>query len=126
MNTFFSLIRSILIGILFLFSSNLIYAQTYTENRESFVKVLMNKLEVIKSETPRNFVRDELKVMLLETSDFSDEYFKRVVETCNLIESKKLSVYPEIYFYVYSVYSIIKTKQSAKSFSAWQGTTEKL
>ena len=54
-------------------------AQTYSQNREKFVKELMNGLSDIKTSDPRDFAKNELKNMLIETSDFPDDYFKRMV-----------------------------------------------
>ncbi len=36
--------------------------------------------------------------------------FTKMVETCNLMVTKNLKPYPEIYQYVYSVYSFVKGK----------------
>ena len=101
-------------------------AQTYSQNREKFVKELMNALADIKTSDPRDFVKKELQNMLIETSDFPDDYFKRMVETCNLLETKKLHAYPEIYNYVYSMYSIIEKKQSSASYKAWHTAVDQL
>ncbi len=101
-------------------------AQTYSQNREKFVKELMNGLSDIKTSDPRDFAKNELKNMLIETSDFPDDYFKRMVETCNLLETKKLHTYPEIYNYVYSMYSIIEKKQSSASYKAWHTAVDQL
>jgi hypothetical protein len=101
-------------------------AQTYSQNREKFLKELMNGLSDIKTSDPRDFAKNELKNMLIETSDFPDDYFKRMVETCNLLETKKLHTYPEIYNYVYSMYSIIEKKQSSASYKAWHTAVDQL
>ncbi len=101
-------------------------AQTYSQNREKFVKELMNVLADIKTSDPRDFVKKELQTMLIETSDFPDDYFKRMVETCNLLETKKLHAYPEIYNYVYSMYSIIEKKQTSASYKAWHTAVDQL
>ena len=101
-------------------------AQTYSQNREKFVKELMNALADIKTSDPRDFVKSELQTMLIETSDFPDDYFKRMVETCNLLETKKLHAYPEIYNYVYSMYSIVEKKQSSASYKAWHTAVDQL
>jgi hypothetical protein len=101
-------------------------AQTYSQNREKFVKELMNALADIKTSDPRDFAKNELQKILIETSDFPDDYFKRMVETCNLLETKKLHAYPEIYNYVYSMYSIVEKKQSSASYKAWHSAVDQL
>jgi len=111
---------------LVLVASTIVKAQTYSQNREKFVKELMNGLADIKTSDPRDFAKNELKNMLIETSDFPDDYFKRMVETCNILETKKLHVYPEIYNYVYSMYSIIEKKQTSASYKAWHIAVDQL
>jgi hypothetical protein len=116
-----------LLIILFIFTySRVIYSQTYSENREKFVKILMDQLSDIKTSEPRDFVKKELQPLLVETTDFPDDQFKKMIEICNLMETKKQSVYPEIYNYVYSMYSIVVKKQSLKSYRAWHSSLEQL
>ena len=116
-----------LLFILFIFiSTKIIYSQSYSENREKFVKILMNQLSDIKTSEPRDFVKKELQPLLVETTDFPDDQFKKMIEICNLMETKKQSAYPEIYNYVYSMYSIVVKKQSLASYKAWHGSVEQL
>ena len=119
-------IVSIFIPFIILICFSFTNAQTYSQNREKFVKELMNGLADIKTSDPRDFVKKELKDILIETSDFPDDYFKRMVETCNLLETKKLHAYPEIYNYVYSMYSIIEKKQTSNSYKAWHTAVDQL
>jgi hypothetical protein len=101
-------------------------SQTYSQNREKFVKELMNVLSDLNTSDPKDFVKKELQPLLVETSDFPEDQFKKMVETCNLMETKKLHAYPEIYNYVYSMYSIVVKKQSLASYRAWHGSVEQL
>ncbi len=103
-----------------------LFSQTYSQNREKFVKELMNGLSEVSSSDPKDFVKKELQPLLIETSEFPDDYFKKMIETCNLMETKKLHAYPEIYNYVYSVYSIVERKQSSSSYKAWHGSVDQL
>ena len=101
-------------------------AQTFTANREKFVKEFQSSLtEVVKGEF-HDFAKKTLPQMLLESSEFPETYFTKMVETCNLMVTKKLKPYPEIYQYVFSVASLIKGKQSAASFQAWHSSVDKL
>lgn len=74
----------------------------------------------------KEFVKKELPFLLLETSDFPDAYFNKMVETCNKIEAKKLKAYPNIYNYVYSVTSFVKAKQPRESFDAWHNSIDQM
>lgn len=102
------------------------YTQSYSQNREKFIKELMNVLGDLNTSDPKDFVKKELQPLLVETSEFPDDHFKTMVETCNLMETKKLHPYPEIYNYVFSMYSIVVKKQSNASYKAWHGSVEQL
>lgn len=115
----------VLLGIALVFGVKAI-AQSYTEDREKFVKALQSATNEYISGDQKDFIKKELAASLLETSDFSDAYFKQMVATCNLMESKRLKPFPEIYNYVFSVYSFVKNKQPASSYTAWHSSVDKL
>ncbi len=100
--------------------------QTYSNNREKFVKEFQKALSDYGKGEFHDFAKKELPELLLETGEFSDQYFSKMVETCNLIESKKLKPYPEVYNYVFSVAAFVKGKQSAESFNAWHSSVDKM
>ena len=100
--------------------------QSYPEDREKFVKALQAATNDYISGDQKDFIKKELAASLLEGSSFSDSYFKQMVATCNLMESKRMKPYPEIYNYVFSVYSFVKNKQPASSYSAWHSSVDKL
>ena len=102
------------------------FSQTFSNNREKFTKEFQNSLTEYGKGEFHDFAKKTLPVILLETTLFPDTYFTKMVETCNLMETKKLSPYPEIYQYVYSVYSLVNAKQSNASFQAWQSSVDKL
>ena len=106
--------------------NNSLFAQNFPEDREKFIKQFEKVLSTFIKKEQKDFIKDELEPMLLETKDFSDTYFKKMVETSNLMETKKLKYYPAIYNYVFSVYSFVKNKQSNASFTAWHSSVDKL
>lgn len=99
---------------------------TYSNNREKFVKEFQKALTDYGRGEFHDFAKKQLPQMLLETSDFPENYFTKMVETCNQMELKKLKPYPETYQYVFSVYSFVKGKQSAASYQAWHSSVDKL
>lgn len=101
------------------------WSQSFSNSREKFVKEFEKKLNEYGKGEFRDFAKKELPVLLLETSDFPDDYFGRMVETCNAFETKRLKVYPEIYNYVYSVAQFVQTGQSKGSFEAWHTAVDK-
>lgn len=104
----------------------LVFAQSYPEEREKFVKTFSTLTSEYLEKDQKDFIKDELSVALLKSTDFPDSYFKQMVATCNLMEAKRLKIYPEIYNYVFSVYSFVKNKQPQSSFTAWHSSVDKL
>ncbi len=109
-----------------LFFSNSLFSQSYTVDREKFIKEFSEALSDLSNSDPKNFIKKELKLKLLETTEFPEDYFKRMVETCNLMESKKLKPYTEMYNYVFSVYSIVEFGHSSSSYKAWHSSVDQL
>lgn len=103
------------------------YAQDlFSTDREKFVKEFQKVLIEYGKGEYQDFAKKTLPGSLLETQDMSEKTFGRMVETCNLMITKKLSPYPEVYNYVYSVYSLSVGKQSETSFNAWHGSVDKM
>ncbi len=101
-------------------------AQSYPAEREKFVKAFQQMVSASATSEDMSFIKRQLEPMLLESKDFPDSYFTKMVETANLMESKKLKAYPEIFNYVFSVYSFVKGKQSDASYKAWHSSVDKM
>ncbi|MFT5778974.1 MAG: hypothetical protein ACI837_001931 [Crocinitomicaceae bacterium] len=101
-------------------------SQTYPATREKFVKDFQKKMAEYGTGDFRDFAKDKLPLLLLETQDFPEEYFTKMVATCNLMESKKLKDYPEVYNYIFSVTAFVEGKQPKSSFLAWHSTVDKM
>ena len=102
------------------------FSQSYTNDREKFVKEFQKALSEYGRGEFHEFSKKELPQLLLETSDFSDKYFLKMVETCNLMESKKIKPYPSIYNYVFSVSAFVKNNQTEENYIAWHSSVDKL
>jgi hypothetical protein len=98
----------------------------FSADREKFVKEFQKILTEYGKGEYQDFAKKTLPLALLESQDFSEKSFTRMVETCNLMITKKLSPYPEVYNYVYSVYSLTVGKQSETSFNAWHSSVDKM
>lgn len=118
-------IRGVFFSLLLLCSGSVI-SQTFSDDREKFVKEFKKKLSEYGAGEYQDFAKNELPELLLESTDFSASYFSKMVETCNLMESKKLKTFPEIYNYVFSVSSFVKSKQPAASYTAWHNSVDKM
>lgn len=116
-------------GILVLFTvffSLALTAQTYSNNRDKFVKEFQKSLSEFGKGDFHDFAKKDLPLLLLETTEFPESYFSKMVETCNLMTSKNLKPYPEVYQYVFSVASLVLGKQSAASYNAWHSSVDKM
>ena len=101
-------------------------SQSFPNTREKFVKDFQKKIAESGTSEHRDFVKNELTPLLIESQNFPDDYFSKMVETCNLMETKRLKVYPEIYNYVFSVSAFVTGDQPKDSYVAWQSTVEKM
>ncbi len=110
---------------LVMLTSHVGWSQSFSNSREKFVKEFEKQLNEYGKGEFRDFAKQEFPQLLLETSDFPDQYFNRMVIACNKFESKRVKVYPEIYNYVYSVAQFVQTKQSKESFEAWHSAVDK-
>ena len=118
--------KKLIVLFLLSLSSSAFSQVTYSANREKFTKEFQKSLTEFGKGEFHDFAKKDLPFILLETSDFPEAYFTQMVATCNLMETKKLKPYPEIYQYVFSVYSLVKGKQSKASFEAWHSSVDKL
>jgi len=110
---------------LLMMTSYVSWSQTFPNSREKFVKTFEKELNDYGKGEYRDFAKEEFPNLLLETSNFPDEYFNKMVETCNTFEEKRLKVYPDIYNYVYSVAQFVQTNQTKDSYEAWHSAVDK-
>jgi len=113
-----------LLFITFLFASN--GQVTFSNDKAKFIKELQAALATSADSDQVKFVKNDLNAMLIVRNEMPDRYFSQLVATCNTLTSKRFSVYPDIYNYVFSVYSLVLNKQSESSYNAFQSTVDKL
>lgn len=118
--------KALLSALAILATTVLFGQQTFSNNREKFVKEFQKALSDYGKGEFHDFAKKDLPRLLLETSDFPENYFSKMVETCNLMQTKNLKPYPELYQYVFSVYSLVNGKQSTSSFTAWHSSVDKM
>ena len=95
-----------ILGIVFCWLSILVFGQTYTQDRQKFLKEFSKSIGDYADNDDKKFVKDQLEVMLIESNDFPDTYFQQMITTSNKIIEKRMDAYPEVYNYVFSVYSL--------------------
>ena len=105
--------------------SNCSFGQ-FTNDKEKFIKEFQKTLTEYGKGEYQEFAKKKLPVLLLESNTFSTAHFSKLVETCNFMVTKKLKPYPTIYNYVFSMSSLLESKQSDESYTAWHNSVDKL
>lgn len=98
--------------------------ELFSPARDKFVKEFAKYLAAYDAQLSRTFMKDLEPAVLNGT--IPEEYFKRMVTTCNLMDAKKLKAFPEVYNYVFSVYSFVVNKQPEASYAAWHESVDKM
>lgn len=112
-----------LILTLLLFISVGASAQTFSSDPEAFLKEIKKYL----SESNPSKTKDFMEVFEPNwLTNFSSEYQRKVIATCNLIKSKNLYAFPDMYGYLLSVHSFVLTNQPKESFESWHNTIDQL
>ncbi|MBL1279197.1 MAG: hypothetical protein COA33_002950 [Fluviicola sp.] len=106
-------------------TSNLVFGQ-FSNDKEKFIKEFQKALAEYGKGEYQEFAKKKLPVLLLESNTFSTAHFSKLVETCNFMLTKKLKPYPEVYNYVFSMSSLLESKQSDESYTAWHNSVDKL
>lgn len=102
------------------------FSQNFSNDREKFVKEFDKLMRESSSNDLKTFTQQQLGSLLLETEDFSENYFSKMVITANKMIEKRMKPYPDIYSYVFSVYTLVKQKQPKESYTAWHAALDKM
>lgn len=113
--------RSVIVFLFALLSGNL-FAQFSTEPTQ-FLKDIEKFLGAEDRTTTKEFMLEFEPNWL---TNFSVDYQNRVMATSNLIVAKKLHAFPELYGYLLSAHSFVKTNQPTESFESWHNTIDQL
>ena len=105
---------------------NFLFGQGFTPEREKFVKEFHKTLSDYGKGDHNEFSKKLLPAMLVDGTVFPEALFKRMVTTSDLILKKKLKPYPELYDYVFSMYSLVNSKQNNVSIEAWHISVDDL
>lgn len=98
------------------------FAQSFSSDPVKFLDQLERHLGSYDKRVAKEFVEEFTPVFTgLKTSEQS-----KVIEMCNLIDSKALRVYPDFTGYIYSVNHIYKKNMGAQVFSQWNDVLGKV
>jgi hypothetical protein len=100
-------------------------AQTFSNDREKFIKEF-DKLMRSSTSTDLGPFQDELSEVLSKPDAFPKDYFERMIQTSNFLIDKRLKPYPDVYNYIYSVYTMVINDQPKESYEAWHESADEL
>jgi len=119
------MIKNFILFVFLLLGLN-VFSQGFSVEREKFTKELHKILSDYGKGDFNDFTKKEFPNFLIEMNGLSDNMFNKMVRTSNLILEKKLKPYPELYNYIYSMYSLGLNKQNTESVNAWHVTVDKM
>lgn len=70
------------------------------------------------------FVDNELKALLLDGNQFSEEIYLKMLRNIDLLTENRHKIYPDTYNYVLSVYSFVKNNKTGEEFEQWHGLVD--
>ena len=88
----------------------------FSEDKSKFAKEFQKQVSSYGNGPFMDFIKGDFSQMM-EENKLPDDYFKKMVEVANKMTEKRMSAYPFIYNYVYSVSSFVLQGQSNESFS---------
>lgn len=97
----------------------------FSEDKSKFAKEFQKQVSSYGNGAFMDFIKGDFSQMM-EENKLPDDYFKKMVEVANKMIEKRMSAYPFIYNYVYSVSSFVLQNQKSESFYAWNKAAEEL
>ncbi len=101
-------------------------AQVFSPERVKFAREFQAATQASLSADQAKVMKNEIVPFLSNASMFNDKILNETVVVANRLIEKKLSAYPDVYNYIYSVYSLSKNKQSEQNIIGFQTTIDKL
>lgn len=118
--------RNLLILFILVLSVQVSWSQTFKNDREKFIKDFDKLMRSSTSTDLSDFIDTKLTPMIANPGNFPDDYFERMISTSNLMLEKRHRAYPDLYNYVYSMYSLVKKNQPKESYEAWHESLDQL
>jgi hypothetical protein len=97
-------------------SSIFLNAQTFTADRDKFVKELTRSFGIGEANVIRDFLPKFEKFV---KTVIPQDHFQRMVQTSNKIVDRKLRSYPDLFYYLNAVYLISEKKVEHQNYMVW-------
>lgn len=110
---------SIILIILSWFFSPVLGQQTFPLDRDKFSKQLLAVTAQSATGEDQEFIRKQFAPFILSEANMSKEIFEKMVAMTNLMDSKRMRFYPEIFQYATASYWIVKNKESKQNYDTW-------
>lgn len=101
------------------------YGQSFNgTSKEKFLKDFKKVIGGVRPKETKELA-DKLEPVLL-SDKFKMNYFNKMVITLNLMESKRLKYFPDMFNYVEAIYGLVANDKADKNFDVWHSTLDKL
>lgn len=111
--------------LIFIFGFGLAFGQSFNgSSKEKFLKDFKKVVGGVRPQETKDLV-DKLEPVLL-SDKFKNNYFSKMVITLNLMESKRLRAFPDMFNYVEAIYGLVANDKAEKNFEIWHNTLDKL
>lgn len=106
--------------------ANCVNAQVFSNERAKYTREIISAVQSSLDAEQAKVLKNEIVPFLQNSSELKDKYFTEIVNVSNKLIEKKLATYPDVYNYIYAVFSLVKYKQPESSLDAFQTTIDKL
>ncbi|MCB0478785.1 MAG: hypothetical protein KDC84_11500 [Crocinitomicaceae bacterium] len=111
--------------LIFIFSLGFSYGQSFDgSSKEKFLKSFKKVVGDIRPKETKELA-DKLEPVLL-SDKFKGNIFSKMVITLNLMESKRMKPYPEMFNYVEAIYGLVANDKADKNFNVWHNSLDQL
>ena len=93
-------------------------------SKEKFLKSIKKVIGGARPKETKELV-DKLEPVLL-SDKFKQNYVNKMAVTLNLMESKRLKYFPEMFNYVEAIYGLVANDKADKNFEVWHNTVDQL
>jgi len=99
--------------------NNVFLTQSFPNDKKKFIKHIHKTFSSQENNSQQKFINETLPNNI-NSNAINDEYFLRMVNICNELESQRFKPYPVIYNYLKSVYSHSKYVNNIEKYTKWE------
>jgi hypothetical protein len=116
----------LIIFLILIFPFSFIFAQTFSNEKQKFIKQIDELFSDNESEKVKSFAKDEFKENILKNGIIDDGSFNQMVNTSNQIITNGLKPYPNLFNYLYTYNHILSKKLESNQIENWHSIIDNL